>query len=94
MNVNDLVPNTNGTMGHYVETAISFTLLSVWVIIAFQSRYNFKEGMTFWLRLGWPVFFFLRLFGKDPYAPTTPNLSQRDIDLLLIDQGLLSQRQS
>ena len=84
----EIVPGTNGTLLHYFMTALSFTVLSVWVITAFQSRYNFRKGVTFWQRLGWPVFFFLRMFGKDPYAPDP---SQQDADLLLLDQGLLSE---
>ena len=86
MNVQEIVPNTNGTLLHYVVTALSFTLLSVWVITAFRSRYRFRRVVPFWQRLGWPVFFVLRMFGKDPYAPDPP---QQDIDLLLLDQGLL-----
>jgi len=57
MNVQEIVPNTSGTMVHYFVTAFSFTILSVWVITALQSRYNFRKGVTFWQRLGWPVFF-------------------------------------
>ena len=91
MNVREIVPSTNGTLVHYVATTIAFTSVSVWVIIAFQSRYIFREGVTFWQRLGWPILLILRLFGKDPYAPITTNLPKRDIELELsqIDQGLL-----
>lgn len=85
MNVQEIVPNTNGTLVHYFVTSIAFTALSVWIITAFQSRYNFQDGVTFWQRLGWPVFYLLRMFGKDPYAPD----SKQDIDPTLIDQGLL-----
>jgi len=94
MNVTDLVPNTSGTVGRYLWTAFIFTSLSIWVIIAFQSRYNFQTGVPFWLRLGWPIFFVLRLFGRDPYAPTLPDRAQQDIDLLLfLDRSLLRERQ-
>lgn len=89
MNVQEIVPNTNGTILHYFLTAIAFTLLSVWIITAFQSRYNFRPGVTFWLRLGWPVFFVLRMFDKDPYVPTAIDSLQHDIDLMLLDQGVL-----
>jgi len=83
MNVKEIVPDTKGSIPHYVVTTIGFTLLSVWVITAFQSRYIFRPGVTFWKRLGWPVFLLLRLFGKDPYAPTTPDTSEEDIALEL-----------
>ena len=86
MNVQEIVPSTNGTLVHYFVTAIVFTILSVWIITAFQSRYNFQPGVTFWQRLGWPMFYLLRMFGKDPYAPES---KEKDIDLMLIDEGLL-----
>lgn len=89
MNVKEIVPNTNATLLHYFETALAFTLLSVWIITAFQSRYRFRSGVTFWQRLGWPLFFFLRMFGKDPYAPTSKDSLQHDLDLMLTDQGIL-----
>ena len=91
MNVQEIVPNTSGTLVHYFVTAISFTLLSVWVITAFQSRYNFRSGVTIWKRLGWPVFFILRMFDMDPYAPMANDSLQHDLDLMLIDQGVLRQ---
>ena len=91
MNVQEIVPNTSGTLMHYFVTAISFTLLSVWVITAFQSRYNFRSGMTIWKRLGWPVFFILRIFDLDPYAPTATDSLQHDLDLMLIDEGVFSE---
>ena len=82
MNVQEIVPETNGTLLHYFVTALAFTVLTVWIITAFQSRYKFRKGVTFWQRLGWPIFFTLRMFGKDPYAPDP---SQQDIDLLLLE---------
>jgi hypothetical protein len=93
MNVKEIVPNTSGTVLHYFETTIAFTLLSVWVITAFQSRDNFRPEVTFWQRLGWPVFYVLRLFGKDPYAPTTSDRSPENIDLILLDHRLPPDRQ-
>lgn len=89
MNVQEIVPGTNGTILHYFVTTVVFTLLTIWVITAFQSRYNFRSGVTFWQRLGWPVFYFLRMFGKDPYAPTAADSLEQEIDQMLIDQGLL-----
>ena len=90
MNVQEIVPGTNGTLLHYFETSLAFTLLSVWVITAFQSKYKFREGVTFWQRLGWPVFFALRLFHRDPYAPTSTNSVQLEIDqMMTTNQGSL-----
>lgn len=90
MNVTDFVPNSSGPIGRYLWTSFILTFLSVWVITTFQSRYNFRPGVSFWQRLGWPVFFVLRLFGKDPYAPTMP---EEDIDQLLLPEKLLRERQ-
>jgi len=67
MNVQELVPETNGTIPHYIEAALPFLLLTVWIIIAFQSRYIFPAHVTFWIRLGWPFLLLARLFGWDPY---------------------------
>ncbi|KAF9011850.1 hypothetical protein BDQ17DRAFT_1405449 [Cyathus striatus] len=67
MNVKEISPNTKGTLPHYIGTAISLTIVTIWIIIAFQSRYIFPERVTFWKRLGWPVLLFLRFLGKDPY---------------------------
>ena len=57
------MPNTSGTILHYFVTALSFTLLCVWIITAFQSRYNLRSGVTFWHRLG--CVFVLQKFDKD-----------------------------
>lgn len=94
MNVREMVPGTKGTVVHYAVITVALTLTTAWVITAFQSRYIFRPGVTFWQRLGWPVFLILRLFGKDPYAPTTADSSQRDIqlELLQLDQGFLRER--
>ena len=90
MNVKEIVPHTEGTIVHYVVTALSFTCFSVWIITALQSRYKFRPDVTFWVRLCWPVLFLLRLFGKDPYAPTTPDPVQHDVlfEMIKLDQGL------
>jgi len=68
MNVEELVPDTKGTVPHYIEAALPFLLLTVWIIIAFQSRYIFPAHVTFWKRLLWPFLLFVRLFGYDPYS--------------------------
>lgn len=55
MNITLLVPNTHGTLGHYAEVAIAFTLSTVWVIVTFQSKYIYPNGTPLWVRFGWPV---------------------------------------
>ena len=94
MNVKEIAPHTNGSIPHYIATTIGFTFLSVWVITAFQSKYIFRPGVTFWKRLGWPLFLLLRLFGKDPYAPKTCEPSEDiALELMTPDHDSLRERQ-
>jgi len=55
MNVAEINPGTEGTIGHYVALAVPLTLVTAWVIVAFQSKYIFPQGTSFFKRLGWPV---------------------------------------
>ena len=65
MNIKEINPGTNGTIGHYAATAICFTTATVWIIIAFQSKYIFGEESSIFYRLGWP-YLLLRRFIKKP----------------------------
>ncbi|KAF8639226.1 hypothetical protein AX17_001711 [Amanita inopinata Kibby_2008] len=56
MNVKEVNPGTNGTLPHYFGAAIALTVATIWIIIAFQSRYLFNKDAPFWKRLGWPFF--------------------------------------
>ena len=56
MNVGEINPGTNGTLPHYVAVALPLTLITAWIIIAFQSTYIFETETTFLKRLGWPVY--------------------------------------
>jgi len=66
MNVKEIVPDTNGTISHYIATAFPFTILTIWIIIAFQSKYMFPHS-SFWRRLFWPYLLVPRLFGQRRY---------------------------
>lgn len=55
MNINDLVPDTLGTLAHYFEVAIPLTLITIWVVVTFQSKNIYPEGTSLFTRLGWPV---------------------------------------
>ncbi|KAF8809596.1 hypothetical protein BYT27DRAFT_7135830 [Phlegmacium glaucopus] len=57
MNVDVINPGTKGTLGHYVAFALPLTIVTTWVIIAFQSKHIFPTGTSFVKRLGWPIFF-------------------------------------
>ena len=48
MNVNEITPGTNGTIFHYFALALPLTILTAWIIIAFQSKYIFPARTGFW----------------------------------------------
>lgn len=54
MNIREINPGTKGTVLHYTATAISFTLVTIWIIIASQSKHLFEKNASPWKRLGWP----------------------------------------
>ena len=56
MNVAEINPSSSGTLSHYFAVAFPLTIVTVWVIIAFQSKHIFKERTTFFRRLGWPAY--------------------------------------
>jgi len=61
MNVVEINPQ-GGTaitnLSQYVALTLPLTVLTIWIIIAFQSKYIFPEGTSFYKRLGWPIFIF------------------------------------
>jgi hypothetical protein len=71
MNVKEINPGTKGTVPHYIATVVPLTLLSIWVIIAFQSK-HFLQGQSVWQRFLWPIMMVKRLFTKQPPSPEQP----------------------
>ncbi|KAK7441984.1 hypothetical protein VKT23_016262 [Stygiomarasmius scandens] len=60
MNVKEIAgAETNGTLPIYFETALPLTVITIWIIIAFQSEHLFSEH-SFCMRLLWPVLFLRR----------------------------------
>lgn len=59
MNVIEINPQ-NGTattnLSQYIALALPLTIVTVWIIMAFQSKYIFPQGTSFFKRLGWPIF--------------------------------------
>ncbi|KAG6841075.1 hypothetical protein C0991_002168 [Blastosporella zonata] len=63
MNVQEINPGTLGTITHYLATAIPMTILTFWVVIAFQFRPQRNEQgeedpsalRQVLARMGWPV---------------------------------------
>lgn len=67
MNVKEIVPGTRGTIPHYIESTIGLTALTVWIVVAFQSRYLFNKDMPFWQRLGWPLYLIYYMIQRARY---------------------------
>jgi len=63
MNVTTFVPNTGGTIPHYLAVTIPLTTITVWVVMAFQSKHLYPDGTSLWRRFGWPVQLCLNLLG-------------------------------
>lgn len=57
MNITEINPGTNGTWLLYLVSMLPMTAATVWIIVAFQSQYMFKEpNVSFWKRLCWPYY--------------------------------------
>ncbi|KDR77305.1 hypothetical protein GALMADRAFT_440828 [Galerina marginata CBS 339.88] len=67
MNVKEISPDTHGTLPHYVAAALPFTLITVWIIVASQSKYIFSENVSFWKRLAWPFLLLARSWGRESF---------------------------
>ncbi|KAJ7135427.1 hypothetical protein C8R43DRAFT_1020979 [Mycena crocata] len=64
MNIKEISPETHGSLPHYFETALPLTFLTVWVVMAFQSKYLLGDDTTVWQRLIWPVSLMRRALKK------------------------------
>jgi hypothetical protein len=67
MNVTEINPGTAGTLPHYFAISLPLTIVTAWIVIAFQSKYIFKEKTHFFKRLGWPAYLFINMI-KDRKA--------------------------
>lgn len=64
MNVKEINPQSNGTIPHYIATVVPLSLISIWVIVAFQSK-NYMPGQSMWTRFLWPIVLAKAFFTKD-----------------------------
>jgi hypothetical protein len=69
MNVKEVNPTNNGTpvpykLIHYAATAVPFTLATIWIIMAFQSKHILGEDTSFWKRLAWPYLLLMMFIGN------------------------------
>ncbi|KAG6907533.1 hypothetical protein DXG01_008569 [Tephrocybe rancida] len=55
MNIQEVSPNTLGTLPHYLAVAIPLTVITIWVVIAFQSKYIYPDGTSLFVRFAWPI---------------------------------------
>ncbi|KAK2460772.1 hypothetical protein APHAL10511_007242 [Amanita phalloides] len=56
MNVGMISPGSLGTITHYSVITVALTVPSLWLIIALESSYMFRNQVSFWTRLCWPYF--------------------------------------
>lgn len=64
MNIHEINPGTLGSLLHYMAVAIPLTIATIWIIIAFQSKYLFDEDVSMWRRFAWPFFLARRMLWK------------------------------
>ncbi|KAF5325049.1 hypothetical protein D9619_009601 [Psilocybe cf. subviscida] len=64
MNVSEINPGSLETIPHYIAIALPLTLVTAWIIIAFQSTYIFPPNTGFILRLGWPAYLVYKMMNK------------------------------
>lgn len=55
MNIRELDEGVYGTLLHYVEAALPLTVVTIWIVVAFQSHYVANDPDASMLRrLLWP----------------------------------------
>ncbi|KAF8993178.1 hypothetical protein BDQ17DRAFT_1401673 [Cyathus striatus] len=84
MNVKEIVPGSKGSIPHYLCIAIPMTILTIWVIMAFQSLHIIKKDATFWERVGWPILLYKLRF------PNKKEAKNRDVEQEECDSRPLS----
>ncbi|KAG1817367.1 hypothetical protein EV424DRAFT_1540458 [Suillus variegatus] len=64
MNVREIISGATETLANYVTVSVTFTVLTAWLVVAFQAHSPFHEsGTGFWRRLAWPVTYIMRPTG-------------------------------
>ena len=63
MNV-DVINDSGGPITSYLALALPLTIVTAWIIVAFQSEHIFPPGTSFIKRLGWPFFFLFMISRK------------------------------
>ncbi|KAG1718353.1 cora-like Mg2+ transporter protein-domain-containing protein [Suillus paluster] len=64
MNVREIIGGATETIGHYAIVSVAFTVVTAWLVVAFQTHSPFHEqGTGFWRRLAWPFLYVTRPTG-------------------------------
>jgi hypothetical protein len=70
MNVREITQDATETLSHYAAVSIAFTVLTAWLVVAFQAHSPVHEvGCGFWRRLSWPVLYVGRWAGVGVGSP-------------------------
>jgi len=70
MNVIELNSGTYGTLGTYVAATLPLTLVTIWIIVAYQSRFVLREDEAMWKKLLWPIALLYRIFSRSRDRPS------------------------
>jgi hypothetical protein len=64
MNVREINQGGTETFANYAGVSVAFTVLTAWLVVAFQSHSPFHEAnVGFWRRLAWPYLYVTRSTG-------------------------------
>ncbi|KIK40570.1 hypothetical protein CY34DRAFT_807098 [Suillus luteus UH-Slu-Lm8-n1] len=73
MNVREIISGATETLAHYAMVSVSFTVLTAWLVVAFQVHSPFHDpGSGFWRRLAWPVTYVMRPTGLQQSLRSQP----------------------
>jgi hypothetical protein len=64
MNVIELNSGTYGTLAHYAAATLPLTFLTIWIIVAFQSRFVLRDDDAMWKKLLWPIALVRKLISR------------------------------
>ena len=76
MNVEELTPNTKGTLIKYFAIALPLTALTAWIVTSFQYKGVLPEGSAAHKRLAWPVYLILKKIKERKAA-----MSRREVEV-------------
>ncbi|KJA16341.1 hypothetical protein HYPSUDRAFT_147866, partial [Hypholoma sublateritium FD-334 SS-4] len=64
MNIGEFNPGSLGSLPVYISISIPLTVVTVWIIIAFQSRDILPPNTSFFMRLLWPMYLARKLLRR------------------------------